>query len=114
MGNQPLPEPVRDLLNAVLEAIDLPYPATTGGAEAHDLLLSKRAAHVRIALRSVLGKDGPSLGLAWDAAYLRERLAAHPVTGYVTTEQAHVALDEGKTWSEAVTLPDAATAGEDQ
>lgn len=100
---------VRDLLTAVLEALDIPHPATTGGAEVHDRLLFDRVMHARIALRNLLD-DGPDLGPAWSAKYLRERLTKHPVTGYVTVEQAHAALDEGKTWSEAVTLP----AGEDR
>ncbi|GAQ69701.1 hypothetical protein T45_01432 [Streptomyces turgidiscabies] len=104
MSEQILPEPVRGLLAAVLEAIDLPHPATIGGREAHDRLLATRATHVRIALRSVLD-DGPHMGPAWDAAYLRARLAEHPVAGYVTVDQAHAALDAGQSWSEAVTLP---------
>lgn len=99
-----IPEPVRDLLAAVLEAIDIPHPATVGGTEAHDQLLTTRAVHARIALRSTLD-DGPDMGPAWNAQYLRERIAEHPVTGYVTVDQAHAALDEGKTWAEAVTLP---------
>ncbi|NJP73811.1 hypothetical protein [Streptomyces sp. C1-2] len=94
----------RDLLAAVLEAIDLPHPATTGGAEVHDRLLAARAMHVRIMLRNLLD-DGPDLGPAWSAKYLRERLAAHRITGYVTVDQADAALSQGKTWSEAVTLP---------
>lgn len=106
---QNLPEPVRDLLTAVLEAIDLPHPATVGDTEAHDRLLNTRASHARIMLRSVLD-DGPVLGLDWHAAYLREQLAKHPVAGYVTAEQAHERLDAGMSWSEAVTLP----VGEDQ
>lgn len=100
---------MRDLLAAVLEAIDLPHPATTGGAEVHDRLLSARVVHARVALRNLLD-DGPDLGPAWTAKYLRERLAEHPVTGYVTVGQADAALAEGKSWSEAVALP----AGEDQ
>jgi len=104
MSATPLPEPVRDLLAAVLEAIDLPHPATAGGSEVHDRLLSTRVVHARIALRNLLD-DGPDLGPAWTAAYLRERLAQNPVTGYVTVEQANAALDRGKTWSEAVALP---------
>ncbi len=115
MNKQPaphaLPEPVRALLAAVLEALDIPHPATAGGTEAHDRLLNARAMHAKIALRVVLENlDSPTLGLAWSAKYLRERLAAHPVAGYVTADQAHAALEAGKTWSEAVTLP----AGEDQ
>lgn len=95
---------MRDLLAAVLEAIDLPHPATAGGAEVHDRLLSARVMHARVALRNLLD-DGPDLGPAWSAKYLRERLAEQPVAGYVTVDQAHAALDAGKSWSEAVTLP---------
>ncbi|MFE2353077.1 hypothetical protein [Streptomyces parvulus] len=105
----PEPDPERLLFAAVLDAIDIPHAVTVGGNEAHDRLLNDRVMHARIALQNVLG-DGPDLGPAWNARYLRERLAEHPVTGYVTTAQAHAALAEGKTWSEAVSLP----AGEGQ
>ncbi|KOG73535.1 hypothetical protein [Streptomyces sp. NPDC004658] len=98
-----IPEPVRVLLAAVLEAIDLPHPATFGGSEAHNRLLSDRVVHARIALRSVL--DGDPATVEWTASYLRERLAKHPIAGYVTVNQAQAALDAGATWSEAVTLP---------
>jgi hypothetical protein len=104
MTNIDIPEPVRVLLAAVLEAIDLPHPATAGGSEAHDRLLSTRVVHARIALRSILD-DGPDMGPAWNAQYLLERLAEHPVTGYVTVDQADAALDAGATWSDAVALP---------
>ncbi|MET8803581.1 hypothetical protein [Streptomyces sp. NPDC004546] len=98
-----LPPAVVNLLSAVLEAIDLPYPATVGWQEAHDKILNERVMHAKLTLRSVL--DNSSLGMDWDANYLREKLAQHPVQGYVTNEQASAALAEGKSWSEAVTLP---------
>ncbi|MFJ4829867.1 hypothetical protein ACIP79_08125 [Streptomyces sp. NPDC088747] len=101
-------DPTRDLLAAVLEALDIPHPATVGDSETHDRILSDRACHAKIALRAVL--DDKPLGIEWTTQYLRERLAEHSVTGYVTADQAHAALDAGATWSEAVTLP----AGEDQ
>ncbi|MFF5029228.1 hypothetical protein ACFY2J_34095 [Streptomyces collinus] len=112
MKSSEIPEPVRDLLAAVLEAISLPHPATFAGGEVHERLLADRVVHARLALRSALGSDGvgPDMGLAWDAQFLRERLARHPITGYVTVDQADAALTAGKTWAEAVTLP----AGEDQ
>ncbi|MFE5218385.1 MULTISPECIES: hypothetical protein [unclassified Streptomyces] len=103
-----LPPAVANLLSAVLEALDLPYPATVRWQEVHDRILNERVVHAKLALRSVLA-DG-SLGLDWDANYLREKLAQHPVEGYVTTEQARAAVAEGKTWFEAVALP----GGEDQ
>ncbi|MEW2610253.1 hypothetical protein AB0937_08585 [Streptomyces sp. NPDC047880] len=101
--------PVRELLAAVLEALDIPHPATTGGAEAHDRLLNDRVTHVVVALRSVLD-DEPLMDVEWTTAYLREQLAKHPVAGYVTVNQAQAALAAGKSWSEAITLP----AGEGQ
>jgi hypothetical protein len=110
--NIDIPEPVRDLLAAVLEAINIPHPATYGGQDAHDRLLNDRVMYARLALRSTLddAELSPAMGPAWDARYLRDRLAQHPVTGYVTVDQADAALNEGKTWAEAVALP----AGEDQ
>ncbi|MGV9755410.1 hypothetical protein ACWDUC_06180 [Streptomyces tricolor] len=104
MSTAHTPEPVRDLLAAVLEAVDLPHPATTGGAAVHDRLLAARVMHARTVLRNVLD-GGPAIRPAWHAQYLRERLAEHPITGYVTVDQAQAALDSGKTWAEAVTLP---------
>ncbi|MEV7983354.1 hypothetical protein [Streptomyces sp. NPDC086519] len=100
---------VRDLLAAVLEALDIPHPATVGGDEVYSRIRNDRATHVVVALRSVLD-DKPLMGIEWTTAYLREQLTLHPATGYVTVAQAHAALAEGKTWSEAVALP----AGEDQ
>lgn len=74
-----LPEPTADLLRAVLEALDIPHPATTGDAEVHDRLLADRVIHTVVALRGVL-EDGDDPG--WSADYLRARLAEHPPTGY--------------------------------
>ncbi|XUL89706.1 hypothetical protein ACQ86D_26325 [Streptomyces galilaeus] len=103
-----LPPAVTNLLTAVLEALDLPHPAIVSGTEAHDRLLNTRAMHARLAIRSAL-EEGP-LGIDWTANYLRERLAKHPIAGYVTVDQAHAAMAAGKSWSEAVALP----AGEKQ
>jgi hypothetical protein len=76
-----IPAPVRELLAAVLEAIDLPYPATVGDSERYHEVLERRVAHVAIALRGVL-HDRPLMDVEWEAEYLRERLAEHPPTGY--------------------------------
>ncbi|WP_046503127.1 hypothetical protein [Streptomyces odonnellii] len=73
-------DPMRDLLAAVLEALDIPAPATIGDGEVYDRLLNQRVSHARIALRDAL-EDGP-LGIEWTTEYLRERLAEHPPTGY--------------------------------
>ncbi|MFE0727051.1 hypothetical protein ACFW2X_02150 [Streptomyces antibioticus] len=94
---------VRELLAAVLDALDIPAPATVGGTEAHDRALNDRAMHAKIALRDVL--DGAPLGVEWTTQYLCERLAERPPAGYVTGAQARAALAAGKPWSEAVALP---------
>lgn len=75
-----IPEPVPGLLAAVLEALDIPHPATIGDSEQHAKVLADRVMHARIALRSVL--DGDPVGIEWTTEYLRERLAEHPPTGY--------------------------------
>lgn len=96
---------VRGLLAAVLEALDIPHPATTGGEEVYGRIRHERATHAVVALRCVLDVK-PLMDIEWTAAYLREQLAKHPAAGYVTVAQAHAALAEGKSWSEAVALPD--------
>ncbi|MDF6043232.1 hypothetical protein LRD69_13955 [Streptomyces sp. JH14] len=74
-------DPTRNLLTAVLEALDIPHPATIGDTETHDQILADRAMHAAIALRSVLD-DKPQMSVEWTTTYLRERLAEHPPTGY--------------------------------
>ncbi|MEV2228409.1 hypothetical protein AB0H69_07490 [Streptomyces phaeochromogenes] len=76
----PIPEPVRDLLAAVLEALDLPYPATIGDRETHDRILNDRVTQAKIALRSAM-EEHP-LGIEWTTEYLREQLAELPPAGY--------------------------------
>lgn len=70
---------IRGLLTAVLEALDIPHPATIGDTQVHGEVLAARAIDTVTALRGVLEHgDGPG----WSADYLRERLAGHPPTGY--------------------------------
>ncbi len=73
---------LRELLAVVLEALDIPHPATVGDTEAHDQVLNDRAMHTVIALQRVLQEDGDPLGVEWTTNYLRERLAEHPTTTY--------------------------------
>ena len=98
-----LPRAGRELLAAVLAALDIPHPATAGD-EVYERVLSDRISHTVVVLRNLLDEK-PLMGIEWTTAYLRDRLADHPPTGYVTCEQAHAALAEGKSWSEAVALP---------
>ncbi|WP_406507619.1 hypothetical protein [Streptomyces sp. NBC_00212] len=69
----------RRLLEAVYEALDIPYPATIGDREVYERVLGERVMHARIALAGVLNQgDNPD----WSAGYLLGQLAKHPPTGY--------------------------------
>ncbi|MDN3023829.1 hypothetical protein [Streptomyces sp. S.PB5] len=70
---------LRVLLAAVLEALDIPHPATVGDAETHDRILLNRVMDARVALEGALQRgDNPG----WSADYLRARLGEKPATGY--------------------------------
>lgn len=70
---------LRSLLEAVREAIAIPYAATMGDDQARARVLTERVMHAQIALTNVLDRgDDPG----WSADYLRARLAEHPATGY--------------------------------
>ncbi|AGP56168.1 hypothetical protein [Streptomyces rapamycinicus] len=80
-----LPEPAADLLRAILEALDIPHPATVGDSEVHARVLADRVMHTVVALHGVLDEGVTRhLGIEWTTAHLRERLAEHPPTGYRT------------------------------
>jgi hypothetical protein len=102
MAKQPSRD-YRAALEAVLEALDLPFAATVGHDETRQKLLTDRAMHAVIALRSVLGDDSTFADLA--VRHLRDRLTEHPAAGYVTTEQARARLAQGANWTQAVALP---------
>lgn len=89
MSTPDIPQPVRDLLTAILEAVDVPHPATVGDRERFHQVLVDRALDAVTALRGVL-QHGDDAG--WSADYLRARLAEKPATGY-------------RTWGEARTEP---------
>jgi hypothetical protein len=94
----PLPPDVRDLLAAVLDAIDLPYPRTAGDVPRRREVLAERAMHAAITLRQVLRAEQTPhpadlaphpadlaphpADLARETSWLRERLAANPPSGY--------------------------------
>lgn len=83
-----------DALAAVLEALDIPNAATVGGQEIRDKILVERAGHARLMLQTVLGQD--THDPQWAMAYLRERLAEHPATGYKTWDERMAELDAAK------------------
>ena len=81
-------EAVREALEAVREALDIPHPATVGDEKARNAILLERVMHAVTMLRSILDEDRDADRIAWSVAYLRERLAEHPATGYKTWDEA--------------------------
>lgn len=73
-----LPEPVRDLLTAVAEALTVPLPSIdTADERAYHRLLERRTTDVRIYLTTML--DFADVDITRDAAGIRARTAATPV-----------------------------------
>lgn len=93
---EPTAGELRQLLAAVLEALDIPSPATIGDGEVYDRILLNRVLDARVALDGVLRRgDDPG----WSADYLRARLAEKPATGYraagTPRQTDEVVVDEG-------------------
>lgn len=79
MSEQTLPESVRDLLAAVVEALTVPLPSIDEGDErAYHRLLERRTTDVRIILGSIV--DYPNVPIDNDADDVRARIAETPVT----------------------------------
>jgi hypothetical protein len=93
-----LPGDVRDLLAAVLAAIDIPHPRTVGDQPRQREVLAERAMHAAITLRAVLRLDGTPhpAALEWETGWLREQLAEHPPAGYNTGPWPGVPVDGGQ------------------
>jgi hypothetical protein len=94
----PLNLQARAIVEAVLEAIDIPHAATVEGAETRQAILTERLRHLRISLKS-LAVHGDT---AWALADLEKQLAEHPATGYLTTGDVLQRTEDGATWDEAV------------
>jgi ribosomal protein S16 len=88
------------VMKAVLEALDVPYAATVGEDLKRADILEKRLMYTVVVLRDLVKRNGD---LEWLLGYLRDCLAEHPATGYITGEEAHARLEAGATWTEAVT-----------
>jgi hypothetical protein len=73
-------------LRAVLEALDIPHPATVGDGAVRDRILAERLMHTVIFLQGIL--SDPVTPPEWDLDYLRDKLAEHPAAGYRTWDQA--------------------------
>lgn len=111
-----LNDETRALLDVVLEAIDIPYAATTGGDETRTRIMGDRVMQLKVSLRRLAeaadrGDRHMDETLAEGLAYLRTCLAEHPAAGYVTDRQARERCEAGATWTEAVRLDCAAPAG---
>lgn len=75
----------RDVLDAVREAVAIPYPATVGDAKVRTRILMTRVLHLAVFCDSVLDRDTP---LDFAVEHLREGLAGTPATGYKTWHEA--------------------------
>lgn len=91
-----IPQPARDALEAVREALDIPHAATVGEQETRNAILLERAGHVVVMLSAILDGEHPAPDVPWSVAYLRARLAEHPPTGYRTWAERVAELDAAK------------------
>ena len=83
----PIPAgPARDALEAIREALDIPYAATVGDEEIRAKILDHRLGHAVAMLRGVLAED-IAADVPWSVAYLRAQLAKHPAEGYKTWDE---------------------------
>lgn len=94
----PLNDQARAIVEAVLEAIDIPHAATVGEAEKRQAILTERLRLLVAELRSIARSGVIELPMT----YLAEGLAKHPVDGYLTTAEALQRTEDGATWDEAV------------
>jgi hypothetical protein len=91
-----IPQPARDVLEAVREAIDIPHAATMGDQEVRTKILIERAGHAVVMLEAVLDGSHPAPDIPWSVSYLRAQLAEHPATGYKTWAECMIELDAAK------------------
>jgi hypothetical protein len=99
----PMSAETRAVVDAVIEALAIPYAATEGHERTRQAILGHRARHLLVCMHR-LADDGRPLEPAWHLDYLREMLAGHPPAGYVTVEQARERCAAGATWMQAVSL----------
>ena len=92
-----IPQPARDALEAVREALDIPHAATVGDEDTRTPILLERIGHAVVMLRSILDDDRAGHpDIPWSVAYLRARLAEHPAQGYKTWAERMAELDAAK------------------
>jgi hypothetical protein len=93
----------RAVIEAIHEAIAIPYAAATAHERTRAQILNERLMHTVVCLESLLRRDNAA-ELPRTLEYLREMLAKHPATGYVTWEQATARTEAGASWTDAVSL----------
>lgn len=93
----------RAVVEAVIEALAIPYAATVGGHETRTVILAERIRHLMVCMRVLADHD--AVDVQWNLAYLRDRLAEHPPVGYVVRDEARERVQQGMSRSEAVTSP---------
>ncbi|MFJ2701865.1 hypothetical protein ACIO3R_01535 [Streptomyces sp. NPDC087428] len=74
---------LRALLDAVLDAIDIPFPATGADLDKFRALLDRRASLAVLTARGALAENPADI--QWNVDYLRKKLAEYPTTGYRTS-----------------------------
>lgn len=94
---------LRELLAAVVEALDIPSAATLGGDEVRSAMLADRAMTTVVTLRAVVAGLPRWATIANETAHLREHLGARPVRGYVTWETAQARREAGQDYMQSVT-----------
>ncbi|MFM9595733.1 hypothetical protein ACKI1J_24265 [Streptomyces scabiei] len=73
-----VPGPVRELLAAIVETLDLPVPAPEAAAAAvHQGILDDRVQYVRLAIDAILTGTAHE-GIEWEAQFLRTQAAKRP------------------------------------
>jgi hypothetical protein len=92
-----MPADVRQLLVTVLDALTIPFPATSGDHARYAEILEQRAMFAVVALRRTLATHQPSsiVDLGWETAWLRERLSECRPAGYKTLPWPGVPVDAG-------------------
>jgi hypothetical protein len=86
-GVQPIPPgPARDALEAIRDALAIPYAATVGDEKIRAKIIEERIMHAVGMLQGILGEDAYP-DVPWSVAYLRARLAEHPAEGYKTWDE---------------------------
>jgi len=92
---------LRELLEAVREAIDIPYASCAGEDDKRTAALKDRAMRASVILQRVLDEPEGMDYLRADTTFLRNQLADAPLD-YVTHEESRERMARGVPYMEAV------------